>query len=263
MNSQHTAPAAAIAGAASSATPARPPELRLLLAEQPRDLKTLFGGGALTYAGLVLLMLFAVWLRPDRHIQAKLPELLSTEIVWLEVPGPGGGGGGGGNKSPDPPKTAEVPAVKPPDPPPPPVPTPKPPEPEPEPPEIVPELAAITTTPAPAVIASAPSTAPTSLGTGTNGAGTGSGGGIGPGRGNGVGDGVGGNTGGGFYQVGNGVLPPVALFQAKPLYTSEAMLRRITGEAELDCVVLATGNVGNCDVVKPLDQNQFGLDNEA
>jgi TonB family protein len=265
MNSQHTAPAAATAGGSSSATPGinRPPELRLLLAEQPRDFKTLFGGGVATYVVLVALLLLGVWLRPDRRIQAKLPDLLTADIVFLEVPGPGGGGGGGGNKSPEPPKTEKAPAVKPPEPEPPPVPTPKPPEPKPEP-EPVPELAAITAVQTPAVLASAPSTAPTSLGTGSNnGAGTGTGGGIGPGRGNGVGDGVGGNTGGGYYQVGNGVLPPVALFVAKPLYTSEAMLRRIQGEAELDCVVLADGNVGKCDVAKSLDQNQFGLDNEA
>jgi TonB family protein len=50
---------------------------------------------------------------------------------------------------------------------------------------------------------------------------------------------------------------------AKPAYTSEAMLRRIQGEVWLDCVVAKTGTVGQCDVVKSLDSNNFGLDAEA
>ena len=114
-----------------------------------------------------------------------------------------------------------------------------------------------------AVLAAAPTASP-SLGTGdSEGAGRGSGGGVGPGRGDGIGPGTGGGIGGGAFQVGNGVSSPKVLFTPKPLYTSEAMLRRIQGVVELNCVVLATGSVGDCDIVKSLDSNNFGLDNEA
>ena len=109
-----------------------------------------------------------------------------------------------------------------------------------------------------------PVVATPSLGTGQDlGAGTGKGGGIGPGDGKGLGDGLDDGAGGGAFRVGNGVSAPIVVRDQKPLYTSEAMLRRIQGETELDCIVLRDGTVGKCDVVKPLDSNQFGLDNEA
>jgi TonB family protein len=254
-----TAPAGSPAAGAQ-----RPPELRLLLPETRTSFTTIFGGAGLTHVVFVVLVVLAAWFRPDRQIQARMPDILPEDIVWLEQPGPGGGGGGGGNKSPEPPKAEELPAVKPPDPPPEPVPQP---EPEPEPeiePEIIPQIAAITPTEAPAVIGPPPTASTASLGTGTDGgAGTGKGGGIGPGDGDGLGEGIGGGTGGDVYRVGNGVNAPTPLYSQKPLYTSEAMLRRVQGEAELDCIVLTDGTVGKCDVVKPLDSNQFGLDNEA
>jgi protein TonB len=267
MDSQHSTPDRS---APSPATPTnqsagRPSELRLLLPEEPTSLKTIFGSAGLTHIALVLFFVILAWLRPDRQIQAALPDVLPDDIVWLEQPGPGGGGGGGGNESPEPPKAEPVPMVKAPEPTPVPPPEPVPqPEPEPEPePEPVPQLAAITPTTTAAVIAPTV-TAPTSVGTGTGGgAGAGDGGGIGPGKGDGLGPGEGGNTGGGVARVGNGVLPPTLLHNPKPLYTSEAMLRRIQGEVDLDCVVLADGSVGTCEVVKSLDSNQFGLDNEA
>jgi TonB family protein len=41
------------------------------------------------------------------------------------------------------------------------------------------------------------------------------------------------------------------------------MLRRIQGVVELDCVVTDTGNVNECKIVKSLDSNNYGLDDEA
>jgi protein TonB len=263
MKNEHAkpvSPAPVAGGQTPSGIPPRPPELRLLLPETKTDLRTVFGGAGTAWLVFGFMLFLTVWLRPDQQIQAALPDLL-PDLVFLEQPGPGGGGGGGGNKSPEPPKQEKTPAVKPKAPEPIPVPAP---DPTPPPPEPIKAEAPLVPTEAPvAVIASAPVTSP-SLGTGErDGAGRGSGGGTGPGRGDGIGPGTGGGIGGGAFQVGNGVSSPTVLFTPKPLYTSEAMLRRIQGIVELNCVVEATGSVGNCDIVKSLDSNNFGLDNEA
>jgi TonB family protein len=263
MNSQPSPPVSAVESAGSAnAVPGRPSELRFLLPEERTNFRTLFGGAGAAHVTFILLLFFIAWLRPDRQVRAVLPDLDPTNLIFIEQPGPGGGGGGGGNKSPEPPKTVETPPIKPPEPKPEPIPIPDPvPPPEPVVAAEIPAISPITT---PAVVASTTNIAPPSLGTGNNtGAGTGDGGGIGPGKGDGLGPGSGGNEGGGVFQVGNGVLPPVSLYTPKPAYTSEAMLRRIQGDVDLDCVVQADGTVGKCDIVKSLDSNQFGLDNEA
>ena len=247
--------------------PARAPELRLLLAEQPTDLKTFFGGAGLAWLSFALLVAFVVWLRPP--IPGFTPPVEEpfdlTDIVFLPTPGPGGGGGGGGNRSPEPPKTTPTPPIKTIEPPEPtPVPVQKPPDLELTPPAA--EIPAVTNNEPLAVLAPGPpvASASPSLGTGSGGgAGTGSGTGVGPGDGSGLGPGSGGNTGGGPVGPGSGALPPIALNNPKPMYTPEAMLRRIQGDVTLSCVVLKTGDMGNCNVTKSLDGNQFGLDNEA
>lgn len=249
------------------AASSRPPELRFLLPEQPTDFKTFFGGAGLAYLTGALLVALALWLRPPipGFTPPEEEPFDLTDIVFLPTPGPGGGGGGGGNKSPEPPKTNPTPAIKTIEPPPPtPVPVEKPPEVELTPPAA--EVPAVATNLDMAVVAPGPPTASNSpsLGTGSGGgAGTGTGTGIGPGSGSGLGPGEGGGTGGGIYQPGSGALPPIALNSPKPMYTPDAMLRRIQGDVTLSCIVLKTGDMGNCNVTKSLDGNQFGLDNEA
>lgn len=265
MNSQHTPPVPAPDSPSGRVNAT--PELRLLLPEERTDFKRLFGGAGLGHAAFVLLLVLAASIRPDGLIQAPRIEFEPSDLIFLEQPGPGGGGGGGGNESPEPPKEAELPPVKEPEPEPIPVPDPEPvPEPEPEPePVIAATIAAISPVDAPAVMASsAVNVDSLSLGTGRkDGAGTGTGGGIGPGKGDGLGPGQGGNTGGDVFQIGNGVLPPILLNEPKPAYTSEAMLRRIQGVVLLDCVVSKVGNIDDCTIAKPLDGNNFGLDDEA
>jgi TonB family protein len=256
-------PSAAVPGPVT-----RPPELRFLLPEERTNLRTVFGGAGLTHAAFLLLLVLAVSLKPVRDILPPVLEFDPTDLVFLEVPGPGGGGGGGGSNSPEPPKTVETPPVKLPEPEPEPIPIPDPvpiPEPEPEPePVVAAEIPAISPIQAPAVLSNAVNLAPVSLGTGRGrGAGTGEGDGVGPGRGDGLGPGTGGNFGGGAFRVGNGVESPRLVTSPKPNYTSEAMLRRVQGVVELDCVVTDTGSVNQCEIVKSLDANNYGLDDEA
>jgi len=266
MSSEHTPPNQP-SQSATPVAPARRTQLQFLLPEQPTALGTVLGGAGATYAVVGLLLVFFYWLTPP--LSSFMPIVKEPEppvdLVFLNVPGPGGGGGGGGNKSPEPPKTTPTPAIKPIQKAPEPVPVEKP-VPEPEPPPPAAQVEAVPIEAPVAVVAAGPPTLTNSpsLGTGSGtGAGTGVGSGNGPGKGSGLGDGEGGNTGGGVYQVGSGVTSPVALFSPKPAYTSEAMLRRIQGEVMLSCVVLKTGEMGKCNIVKSLDSNNFGLDNEA
>jgi protein TonB len=264
MDSTHNQP---VSGTPAPASASRPPELRFLLPEEHTNLKQVFGGASLAHALFVVLVIGLLAWRPAREFVAPELQYEPTDLVFLTDPGPGGGGGGGGDNSPEPPPVAEVPPVRPPDPEPIPIPEPEVvPEPEPEPPpQIAAEIAAISPTAIPAVVGNAAVFNPNApLGPGRGrGVGDGDGTGIGPGRGDGLGPGTGGNTGGGPRQVGNGVLPPVDIYKEKPAYTSEAMLRRIQGTVALDCVVLASGSVGNCKVAKSLDSNQYGLDDQA
>ena len=86
------------------------------------------------------------------------------------------------------------------------------------------------------------------------GAGTGSGGGVGGGKGGGVGDGA------GPFVAGNGVIPPMLIFQPKPDYTEEARRQRIEGIVLLEAIVRKDGSVDNVKVKKSLG---YGLDESA
>ena len=65
------------------------------------------------------------------------------------------------------------------------------------------------------------------------------------------------------YRPGDdGVTLPVLVKSVKPHYTPAAMKQRIEGAAQLDCVVLADGKVGDVSIVESLDA-KYGLDEEA
>jgi len=204
------------------------------------------------HVGVLLLLIFAARFLPQEVYEAILPDQLSNRIVFLPQPGPGGGGGGG-NRAPDPPKPAEIPKSKP-------VPvveTPKEPTPEPpkeEPVSQVPVETLAANEPAPGVL--------TNNTANTESRGSGVGTGAGPGRGSGIGEGFGGGFGGGAYNIGNGVLSPIPIFEKKPQYTAEAMRAKVQGIVQLECIVMPDGTVGNVEIIRSLDSS-FGLDQEA
>jgi protein TonB len=241
-------------------------ELQFVLPQQPTNLKTMFGGAGVIYVAAALFVAFLLWLRPPvPYLSAAIPDPVDiTDIVFQNVAGPIGGGGGGGTRSPEPPKTDNKPAIKPPEKQPEPIPVEHPvPPPEPTPPAA--QVPAVATdnqlallTPGPPVPGATSNGSGSGGGVGTGvgtGAGPGNGAGLGPGNTEGVG---GGDPGGGAVDV-----QVVALYTPKPAYTPQAMLRRIQGEVTLSCVVLASGDVGNCRITKSLDSNNFGLDDEA
>jgi TonB family protein len=240
-----------------------------MLPESRTNLKTVFGGAGAIYAVALAAVLFVVWARPPvpDFIRSQIEPFDISKIIFENVAGPSGGGGGGGQKAPAPTpvKTAPTPAIKPPEPLPEPIPIPEPPQPPP--PIETPPAATV-----PAIASNAdlsafdPSRPPApgaNVGNGGTGAGGGNGPGIGPGNGPGLGPGDGGNTGGGVYGPGSVDQMVIPLLTPKPAYTSQAMLRRIQGEVTLSCIVLATGEVGKCEITKSLDSNNFGLDDEA
>lgn len=256
----------------SAAHPARAGEreISFLFEQQDRRIGGALGASVLSHAAFIALVLLIAYLVPERVYQQPPPDRLSDQIVWLAEPGPGGGGGGGGNESPEPPAPAElpgeqeitVPVVQPPEP------EPEPAEPEPEP-EPVPQLSipartlAAATDTSPGVLESTQA-ANVSQGVGRGGgADTGVGGGIGPGEGQGLGPGTDRGAGGGAFRPGSGVESPQLLVRVQPEYTSDAMRARVQGLARLDCVVLSTGSVGECSVVRSVDANNFGLDDQA
>jgi TonB family protein len=184
-------------------------------------------------------------------------------MVFLQMPGPGGGGGGGGNRSPSPPSRAEnigrdritLPVARPV-------------RAVPDPTDAIPAQSvavdAIPLMSGNAYRIGEPSAAPSlgfSQGPGVGGGvGDGSGTGIGSGTGPGLGPGSGGGTGGGVFQVGNGVTAPTVRSQVSPLYTSDAMQRKIQGAVVLEMIVGADGVPYNVRVQRSLD---IGLDGEA
>ncbi len=102
---------------------------------------------------------------------------------------------------------------------------------------------------------------PPSNGTGVGGGiGSGSGGGIGSGHGPGVGPGYGGGYGGGLYKIGNGVSPPVAIYQPDPEYSEEARKAKYQGLVMLAVVV---GPDGRCHYIKVVHSLGMGLDEKA
>jgi periplasmic protein TonB len=100
-----------------------------------------------------------------------------------------------------------------------------------------------------------------SNGTGvSSGIGSGSGGGVGSGSGGGLGPGVGGNFGGGVFHIGNGVLPPVPIFQPDPDYSEEARKAKYQGTVVLTVIVGPDGRVYKPRVSRSLG---MGLDEKA
>jgi TonB family protein len=65
------------------------------------------------------------------------------------------------------------------------------------------------------------------------------------------------------YVVEPGVSPPVVISIKKPSYTPQAMSRRLQGTVTLSAVVHADGTVDDVQVVKSLDNDNFGLDQQA
>ena len=186
-------------------------------------------------------------------------------VVFLAVPGRGGGGGGGGNRQPAPIRRAErvgrdratVPIARP-----------------------LSTTGRTTDVPAPAqqILLDAKPFASgvmeqigaleggvglgTSQGPGSGGGvGEGVGTGVGSGRGPGIGPGSGGGTGGGLYRPGVAVTSPTLLFQVRPSYTNEALLRKIQGTVLLEVIVRANGEPSNIRVIRSLDPG--GLDEQA
>jgi periplasmic protein TonB len=101
------------------------------------------------------------------------------------------------------------------------------------------------------------------IGTGTGtGVGSGKGPGVGPGEGGGMGGGRGGGIGSGVgpYVVGNGVKPPVPVYQPLPAYTEEARKARAEGVVSIQAIVRKDGTVDSFKVIRGLG---FGLDESA
>jgi TonB family protein len=94
---------------------------------------------------------------------------------------------------------------------------------------------------------------------------------LGPGRDGGAGDGTEGGDGardgrglrdGNVYGLGDGVVPPSALYRGTPVYTAEAMRARIEGTVIVACVVRPNGECTDIKVTRSLDA-ALGLDGEA
>jgi protein TonB len=101
----------------------------------------------------------------------------------------------------------------------------------------------------------------TSTGPGSGGGvGEGSGTGIGSGSGPGLGPGSGGGVGGGVYRAGGAVAPPRVIREVKPLYTADALVRKIQGRVVLELVVDRDGHPQDVRIVTHLDP---GLDDQA
>lgn len=220
-----------------------------------------------TAAAVIAVVSFAPMGRPSPSETPALPRTTpqAPRIVFLQMPGPGGGGGGGGNRQSAPPSRARaigqdrltVP--------------------------VAPRIAASPTprdASAPAQLVAlhavplaagdvvqagmpeAASSLPFSYGPGTGGGvGDGSGTGIGPGTGPGLGEGSGGGFGGGAYRPGNGVSAPKLLKKVSPVYTPEAMQRKIQGTVVLEVIVGRDGLPSAIRVLRSLDAG--GLDAEA
>jgi protein TonB len=187
-------------------------------------------------------------------------------LVFLQSPGPGGGGGGGGSRQSAPPSRAQgvgrervtlpvAPGLV---------------VADPQPADSAPthQLVALDVVPIASGITyqmGMPGVAPSvafSQGPGVGGGvGDGRGTGMGSGIGSGFGSGSGGGFGGGAYRVGNGVIAPTLQSQVAPVYTGEALHRKIQGTVALEAVVARDGIPSAIRVVRSLDAD--GLDAEA
>jgi protein TonB len=90
--------------------------------------------------------------------------------------------------------------------------------------------------------------------------GNGNGTGIGSGEGNGIGPGSGGNIGGGVYQVGGSVRPPIAIYTPDPEFSEEARKAKFSGNVVVSLIVDASGNPKNVHVLRGVG---MGLDEKA
>ncbi|HTV09800.1 MAG TPA: energy transducer TonB [Candidatus Aquilonibacter sp.] len=90
--------------------------------------------------------------------------------------------------------------------------------------------------------------------------GNGNGTGIGSGNGNGIGPGSGGNIGGGVYQVGGSVRPPIAIYTPDPEFSEEARKAKFSGNVVVSLIVDASGNPKNVHVLRGVG---MGLDEKA
>jgi TonB family protein len=211
-------------------------------------------GASFVIHGLVLGLIFYAAIHRAQVVRTVNQVTEKIDYIFLPSPKPGPGGGGGGRpKDPEPPRKAEIVAAKPPDV-----------KPIPKPADVpTPDVAVPIQTPQAVVtLPGALTQIEPTIGTGAGGGGKGTG--IGTGSGSGVGEGSGGGFGGGVYQIGNGVTPPVLIKEVKPNYTGDAMRAKLQGVVEMEAVVLADGSVdpGRLKITRSLDAT-FGLDQQA
>ena len=227
-------------------------DIRAMFSDQDTRPILLVSGTIVHALAIGLLVLFVSFFVPKKVYESILPAHIEDYIFPVD-PGPGGGGGGG-NKSPDPPKKAELPKV---------VEPPKPtPLPEPVPVPTEPQVAQLALESVTAVEIASPGDLTTNPNASATSRGSGTGTGAGPGRGPGLGPGTGGGFGGGVFNVGNGVVSPIPIYQPKPKYTADAMRAKVQGTVIMSAVVLPDGTVTDIHVTRSLDQS-FGLDEEA
>ena len=234
-------------------------ELTLLMPDSAPHLGTVLGSAGMTHAGLLLLLFLLVFLRPPITDRAsELPSLLdATSVVFYSEPAAPGGSGGGGERSPLPRRAAPVPAMRPL-------------------PAVVPEATLQPVEPEPIVmdVPEVPNTAPIAMiasgppvpGVSGPGEGPGAGGGRDGGIGNGGRGGAGQNGVGGVGDgagCGGSVTDPVSLNSPRPMYTGSAVQRAVRGDVTVSCVVTTTGETTGCVVVRSLDRNLHGLDDQA
>lgn len=246
--------------AAFATTPSR--ELRLVITTGRRRIAPSLAGAAAAHVAFLLLLVSVAWVWPPAS-QARIPQTDTGRLVWVFEGASGGGPGGGGDRIPEPPRRAPLPSVRP-----------APPSPV-EPPENVSEDpreplagAVLSAEPfaAPVALVATSEVASPSRGDGSDmGAGRGTDAGIGTrGRdrlGSGSDEGAGDDEG-----DGQGLeldSPPRLLFGPTPQYTTAAVLRHVEGDVHLECLALPTGSVGECRVVRSVDRNAYGLDDEA
>jgi protein TonB len=234
-------------------------DVRQIFAGQAATSRTRVLSGTVVHLLAVAALLLAVRMIPDRVYSTVLPERMPVDLVYVAQPGPGRGGGGG-DRTPEPPPPAELKGPDPAS-----VPA-TPPETTPVEPEKIPDplvepqlnvpfeaLAGSTQVRLGDLLGNAPE---------ARGRGPGDGDGAGPDKGRGAGPGGDAGTGGGPYQVGNGVLPPRVKRSVDPQYTSGAMGAKIQGAVLLAAVVQPDGRVTDIRVVRSLDRI-FGLDQNA
>jgi periplasmic protein TonB len=90
--------------------------------------------------------------------------------------------------------------------------------------------------------------------------GNGNGTGIGSGDGSGIGPGSGGNIGGGVYQVGGSVRPPIAIYTPDPEFSEEARKAKFSGNVVVSLIVDRDGKPRNVHVLRGVG---MGLDEKA